>query len=97
LRIPVIANRNLLKEIRSNLTVVYVFADYALVVEYPWRGMTGKARIAFAESLEIQAFKNPALVPTTVTSDLLPCRFMVNRVTGLPTGHLDLWADDVPF
>jgi hypothetical protein len=97
LRIPVIGNRNLLKDIRSHIAVVYVFADHALLVEYPWRGMTGKARIAFAESLEIQAFKNPALVPTTVTSDLLPCRFMVNRVTGLPTGHLDLWADDVPF
>ncbi|MFL9910325.1 hypothetical protein [Paraburkholderia sp. RL17-337-BIB-A] len=97
LRIPVIANRNLLKEIRSHLTVVYVFADYALLIEYPWRGMTGKARIASAESLEIQAFKNPALVPSTVTNDLLPCRFIVNRVEGLPTSRLDLWADDVPF
>ncbi|WP_341317601.1 hypothetical protein WN982_40780 [Paraburkholderia sp. IMGN_8] len=97
LRIPVIANRNLLKEIRSHLTVVYVFADHALLVEYPWRGMTGKARIASAESLEIQAFRNPALVPSTVTNDLLPCRFIVNRVEGLPTSRLDLWADDVPF
>ncbi|MGF6770639.1 hypothetical protein P3T18_003118 [Paraburkholderia sp. GAS199] len=97
LRVPVIGNRAFLSEIRSHLCVAYVFEDHALLVEYPWCGMTAKARIAAAESLEIRASRDPSPVPPAGYTDILACKFMVNHVQGLPTGRLDVWADEIPF
>lgn len=99
LRIPIVANRNLLSKVRSHLAVVYVFPEYALLVEYPWSQMTlGKKRLEEAELLEQQARRNPALVSATLDG-ILPCRFMVNRIAGLAVGkpRLDVWMDDIPF
>jgi hypothetical protein len=99
LRIPVVANRNLLTEVRSHLAVVYVFAEHALFVEYPWNRMTlGKKRMDEAELLEKQALEKPALVSAT-SDEILPCRFMVNRIAGLAVGkpRLDDWSDVIPF
>ncbi|MFM0557733.1 hypothetical protein P0D69_43375 [Paraburkholderia sediminicola] len=99
LRIPIVANRNLLKKVRSHLAVAYVFPQHALFVEYPWSQMTlGKKRLEEAELLEQQARRDPALVSATLDG-ILPCRFMVNRIAGLAVGKpsLDVWMDDIPF
>ncbi|MGF6759134.1 hypothetical protein [Paraburkholderia sp. GAS42] len=98
LRIPFVANRNLFAELRSHLAVVFVFAQHALFVEYPWNQMTlGRTRIKEAESLERRARENPNLMSTTLEG-ILPCRFQVDRIVGLLSGKsTPAWMDDIPF
>jgi hypothetical protein len=99
LRIPVTANHTLFEEIRSHLTVAYVFAEHVLVVDYPWNQMTfGERRIEEARTLEREAPHNPEFVSSTLEG-IVPCRFMVNRVAGLSGGKSlpNVWMDDIPF
>ncbi|MGB8416796.1 hypothetical protein [Paraburkholderia sp.] len=98
LRIPFVANRNLFAVLRSHLAVVYVFAQHALFVEYPWNQMTlGRTRIDEAELLERRAHENPDLVSAALES-IQPCRFQIDRIVGILSGKsTPAWMDDIPF